>query len=1405
MWLPRACFGLLTTTAIVAPAYAADVNITSPGTFNIAAGQSVEFQAEQGATTSSYAQVGGGVVIGSVNATAANIGVLSLVGDGAGVNGSVNNLFRITMGGSGAMSVSGDVTNTGAFYTQAATLTVGGNFQNSYVNFTNNRDGTLILNGASNSVSSVLMTGSTGILGTITLGAGSDTTFTGAVGGSARVKRLDLNGTLATFNGNINAASVNFGADGGALVRGSTVTAPFTTSVDNTGTLRFGPGAQTTVNGTIGSSSHALKRVGMESGTGSVVRLTGAVFANEIGIDGLGTLIIDTASSLDTSAGSAGTGPSVLFSRDGLMSLVSTGVRIGRVTTLGGTAGQGRISFTGAGIYTFGTGIAADDNRLSRITISNAATTVETAALSDNYVSTVHFSADATLYLNDGSSLTGDVTTGTNRRGTVVYRGGAGTVLRGNVGSGSAQIKAFEVGGYGDGAVEGNIYAQTVAFAGAADAELRLSGNIFGTVEGAAGGGGRLTFATPTATGGIMGAASALRSVAFQGAGVSTLNHDINAGAAGGTGVLIGSGAMLQVGVSDRTITGSLTNHGTLNLGLNRITVAGNISGTGTIAFSVGAAGTGYIVNTASTANYAPGFGNVTIVPTVVGTTVADGSLVAFIRGATAGIGPDLALANFTIAGTSGLTWTVTSGAAHIGAVDLNGHTITAADTILIAGPIGANPPNPGTPTPPEAPGTPTVPEAPGTPTIPDNPGTPSVPETPSTPANPGTPPPVSHVIDTTQPYFSNGDAALQGDSLTFAGGELRPGSALNLSQQINVTAANGALNLNGFTVTFSSQVTGDGSLTIDGNGALVVAGNLSNAGGLVVQGAELIVAGGGRIAAPLFVETGGILSGTGTIAAPSVVAGVLSPGNSPGTLTFAGPLALAGSSTYRVEIDGPRAGTGAGAHDRVILSGSASSFTAGGTLSPILRGISGDAANTYTPGVGQTFRVVEAEGGILGQFDALTQPASGLAAGTRFDVLYGDSAVVLAVTPQTYGDLAASGLSQTAAGRAAGSALDRLRPAAGTRLTGAAASFYDTLYTLSGAQAAHVTEQLAGTIHADLMATSLLNSRLFGRVVEARQAAARGDGAKAWGGALAFGSSGSRSELIASTRVSGAGEPATATGDQRFTAWVKPLVSWGRTASDSRAIGSNQDSGGVMVGGEIATDGNVTAGLSFGYLHGNVKTITGGTGTVDNYQTTLYATWSNDSTFFDAALSYGFNDYDTTRTLSFGGFGGAAEGASDGHSWSAEIGLGHRIRGQKAWLEPRAGLRWDRIERDGFSETGLGQWSLSIGSETVTALRSALGVRGGTTLQLGSLTVEPAAHLAWEHDFKDIGGSGQFGMADAGFRINGAEPGRNAAVVGLDLGFTLSTMLRATLDYTGEFREGRTSHTASAGLRLAF
>ncbi len=229
-----------------------------------------------------------------------------------------------------------------------------------------------------------------------------------------------------------------------------------------------------------------------------------------------------------------------------------------------------------------------------------------------------------------------------------------------------------------------------------------------------------------------------------------------------------------------------------------------------------------------------------------------------------------------------------------------------------------------------------------------------------------------------------------------------------------------------------------------------------------------------------LTIAAGGTLRGTGTIDAPATVGGTLRPGNSPGTLTFTQSVVQSATGTLMLDIDGTGTGSGAfGNYSRVVVTG-IGSYTAGGALAPVLRGITGSANNTFTPTLGQRFTVVTAAGGVTGNFASLVQPSTGLGAGTRFDVSYGANTIDLFVTPASFANLSALGGVVTRNRAAVGGALDVLRGPAGPALTGDTAAVINALYGLPVGGMGAALDQMAGTVHGDAMTAALSANRMF-------------------------------------------------------------------------------------------------------------------------------------------------------------------------------------------------------------------------------------------------------------------------------------------------------------------------------------
>jgi autotransporter-associated beta strand protein len=485
-----------------------------------------------------------------------------------------------------------------------------------------------------------------------------------------------------------------------------------------------------------------------------------------------------------------------------------------------------------------------------------------------------------------------------------------------------------------------------------------------------------------------------------------------------------------------------------------------------------------------------------------------------------------------------------------------------------------------------------------------------------------------------------------------------------------------------------------------------------SNNGGVVNASSDSTVTSGGFLSnngtlnsPSLTVD--GELRGTGQVNAPTTVTGTLAPGNSPGTLTFNAPVTLTSSSIAAFDIDGTGTGTGAGNYSRVIINGAGNTLTAAGTLEPRLRGITGSATNTFSPVLGQRFQVVSAAGGVLGSFGSMVQP-TGLRAGTRFDALYAPTTLTLVITPTAYGNLPLAGLGETSGERAVGAALDAVRPAAGIRMSNAAASLFYPLYGLPGPAIPAALDQLQPTIYG----AGLLASR------------------DTW-----YQITGTIGDQLAMRRY-GMATANTAPGPNGSTIWVSGIGQFDNINGSGGPTAVHTALGGAVAGVDIPLPMLPNARVGFSIGGGSVQTsANGATDDGTAVQVSLYGGMTSGPFFADAQGSVLHMDQDIRRSLSLWGNGARGSGGIHGGGVQVDGGM-HMAYG--AWqVEPTLALSMMSLSGPGLTESSGGSLAETIGGESLTSLQSLAAVRFGTQMTMvPNMPMTVHALIGWQHEF---------------------------------------------------------------------
>jgi outer membrane autotransporter protein len=645
--------------------------------------------------------------------------------------------------------------------------------------------------------------------------------------------------------------------------------------------------------------------------------------------------------------------------------------------------------------------------------------------------------------------------------------------------------------------------------------------------------------------------------------------------------------------------------------------------------------------------------------------------------------------------------------------------------------------------------------------------------------------------------------------------------------------AANASVAVAAAQTTYWSQLLAtQGDFSKTGDGILSISGRTNAGGNVFAQLGTLAVDGTLTMTAGhrLDIAQPATLAGFGTVVGDTVIAGTLSPGkmanigdlvtnrvvpagtvlngNSVGELTFNGNVTLTSTATTRIDIDGSLIVPGGpGTYDRIYVTGAGNVFYAAGTLTPILRGSVGTVSN-YTPAVGDEFAFVQAQDGArtAGTFTTLVQPTSGLPADGRFDLIYNPTAITLVVTPASFSALAAND-PQGGQQRSVARILDEERAAPGVVPSSSRKALYDGLYRLdTEAEFDRAISQLAGPGQPAISSAPLQAfTGIVGAIGDRQNTIAlggeQGQNGTAQSFALSYAGRNTMNAETTSAMNSFAGIVPAQRVQDGWSMWGQGFGRSSRVGDSGELAGSKANSAGFTLGADRWFSNSLVAGGAFGYAQ-TTATSTDIRGTSDTYAGAGYASWMPGAAVFDVRIAAGPSRSSTSRQMVLAP--STLNGSADGFGVATTFEAGYRVALMPdLTLKPFAGVTWQGFHRDGYSESQQ-PIGLTYAAQTYQKLATIAGVALGARLQsIDGTTLMPELKVGWMHDLRDTTLVSQAALLDEAFLISGAEPGRDAALLGAKISGWRSDSFRLFAAYNGEFRSNATSHQLSAGARF--
>lgn len=601
----------------------------------------------------------------------------------------------------------------------------------------------------------------------------------------------------------------------------------------------------------------------------------------------------------------------------------------------------------------------------------------------------------------------------------------------------------------------------------------------------------------------------------------------------------------------------------------------------------------------------------------------------------------------------------------------------------------------------------------------------------------------------------------------TSAGASIR-----SLAGAGNVALGNRPLTLTAAQDVFSGAIAGSGGLTLSG-GYQKLTGTSSYTGETIVSGGLLGVDGSIASSRLVSVQAGGALGGTGSVGSTLVNAGgLLTPGNSIGTLTVRGDLAMAAGSTYLVELD-------RSSSDLTSVTGTAT--IAGAAVATL-----GD----FT--VSRRYTILTAAGGVSGSFASTGNP-------------------FVFLTPHVGYDASNAYLSidQTRSFASAGASRNQMAAAGGLESLGPHSALYDLVAKSTElATPRRAFDAVSGEAHASVRTALVQDSQFVRDIAVNRLRQGFGAATATPIAALAFTETASEPRAAYAEATKGPLAPLhnSPPPAPSFAMWGQGFGSWGETDRDGNAGRLRRSVGGFLAGVDAPVAESWRLGLLGGYSRSDFSVRDrASSGDSDNYHLGLYggAQWGPLGLRLGAA--YTFHDIRMSRSIAFGSFGDATRTGYDAGTAQVFGEFGYRLDYGPASFEPYANLAHVSLRSDAFREIG-GAAALTGSGERLDTTFSTLGLRGSTTVMMGAVPLTLHAGIGWRHAFGEVVPAASVALAGgAPFSVAGAAIARNAAVAEAGLNMALGPNASLSVTYNGQFSGRSTDNSVRGNLAVRF
>ena len=558
------------------------------------------------------------------------------------------------------------------------------------------------------------------------------------------------------------------------------------------------------------------------------------------------------------------------------------------------------------------------------------------------------------------------------------------------------------------------------------------------------------------------------------------------------------------------------------------------------------------------------------------------------------------------------------------------------------------------------------------------------------------------------------------------------------------------AVDTKGYDSVWSNNISGIGGFSKAGAGMLTLTGTNTYTGDTTLTGGVLRV--DGSIASSnLTATTGATLQGIGTVG-NTTMGGILSPGNSVGTLTVNGNLDLLSGSTYRYEIDANQKS------DLVKVTGLAT--------------IANDATFELSAEDGiyldRLYTTLQANS-LVGSFEKLSTNY------TFIDLDFISSGGNLDMVAQR-NSLPMASFAQTNNQRAVANAIDAQ--------SSGAEPYNDVLLNDSPNQLPELYQGWSGEIYSANQAAIIYNSRLLTQVVNWRLQ-------DSW------------LDNSSTTRLQRFGQ-----NNADTTVWAQAYGNWDSFSANADAQKATANSGGFILGVDHALTPSFRLGGGFS-ASTTTTSVAASSANTDGYHFMLYSTYDKDRLRLNSGVVQSWYSANVQRTLPLDDQGNA-NGTVDSRSTQLFADLSSpftlsKQQDRQTTLSPFGQVSQIWLQTLNFGENGA-EAALSGKSSNASTGFGTLGARLSHEWQTGKNSWQVGVSAGWQRAWGDLSPATTLAFATGpDFTVSSAAIARNSAVIEVGIGASLGPSSRFNLVYSATLAGQSNSQMLQAQLQWLF